>query len=387
MKLTTRRYLLPFVLVTSLFFLWGFARSILDVANQHFRDEMNISITQSSWIQVITFLAYFVSAVPAGWYIARYGYRRGVVTGLLLFALGAFLFIPGQQLGTFQAYIACLFIIGVGLAFLETSANPYVTELGAPETATSRLNLAQSFNGLGSMLAPALVGGFLFGGGDISVPYLVMGCVVVCVALIFSRVQLPEVTAASVSEAATANHRSSLTTYFYLGLAALLAYEVAEISINSYFVLFLTGQGYVNKVEASQLLSLALGIFMVGRFAGAWLMQRIAPARVLSGCAVGSVVCMLCILFGGGLATYALVANFACESIMFPTIFSLALRGLEGKAKKRASSLLMMTPVGGCAFLFMGLIADQGLLTLPFAIPLAGFALVLLFALRSVRFE
>ena len=387
MRLTTRRYLLPFVLVTSLFFLWGFARSILDVANQHFRDEMNISITQSSWIQVITFLAYFVSAVPAGWYIARYGYRRGVVTGLLLFALGAFLFIPGQQLGTFQAYIACLFIIGVGLAFLETSANPYVTELGAPETATSRLNLAQSFNGLGSMLAPALVGGFLFGGGDISVPYLVMGCVVVCVALIFSRVQLPEVTAVSVSEAATANHRSSLTTYFYLGLAALLAYEVAEISINSYFVLFLTGQGYVDKVEASQLLSLALGIFMVGRFAGAWLMQRIAPARVLSGCAVGSVVCMLCILFGGGLATYALVANFACESIMFPTIFSLALRGLEGKAKKRASSLLMMTPVGGCAFLFMGLIADQGLLTLPFAIPLAGFALVLLFALRSVRFE
>lgn len=387
MRLTTRRYLLPFVLVTSLFFLWGFARSILDVANQHFRDEMNISITQSSWIQVITFLAYFVSAVPAGWYIARYGYRRGVVTGLLLFALGAFLFIPGQQLGTFQAYIACLFIIGVGLAFLETSANPYVTELGAPETATSRLNLAQSFNGLGSMLAPALVGGFLFGGGDISVPYLVMGCVVVCVALIFSRVQLPEVTAASVSEAATANHRSSLTTYFYLGLAALLAYEVAEISINSYFVLFLTGQGYADKVEASQLLSLALGIFMVGRFAGAWLMQRIAPARVLSGCAVGSVVCMLCILFGGGLATYALVANFACESIMFPTIFSLALRGLEGKAKKRASSLLMMTPVGGCAFLFMGLIADQGLLTLPFAIPLAGFALVLLFALRSVRFE
>lgn len=385
MRLTTRRYLLPFVLVTSLFFLWGFARSILDVANQHFRDEMNISITQSSWIQVITFLAYFVSAVPAGWYIARYGYRRGVVTGLLLFALGAFLFIPGQQLGTFQAYIACLFIIGVGLAFLETSANPYVTELGAPETATSRLNLAQSFNGLGSMLAPALVGGFLFGGGDISVPYLVMGCVVVCVALIFSRVQLPEVTAVSVSEAATANHRSSLTTYFYLGLAALLAYEVAEISINSYFVLFLTGQGYVDKVEASQLLSLALGIFMVGRFAGAWLMQRIAPARVLSGCAVGSVVCMLCILFGGGLATYALVANFACESIMFPTIFSLALRGLEGKAKKRASSLLMMTPVGGCAFLFMGLIADQGLLTLPFAIPLTGFALVLLFALRSVR--
>ena len=385
MKLTTRRYLLPFLLVTSLFFLWGFARSILDVANQHFRDEMHISITQSSWIQVITFLAYFVSAVPAGWFIARWGYRRGVVTGLLLFALGAFLFVPGQQLGTFQAFIACLFIIGVGLAFLETSANPYVTELGDPETATSRLNMAQSFNGLGSMLAPALVGGFLFSGGDISVPYLVMGCVVVAVALVFSRVHLPEVPTAASTEVSSSTFEGRLSTYFYIGLAALLAYEVAEISINSYFVLFLTGKGYADKVEASQLLSLALGIFMVGRFVGAWLMQRIRPARVLSGCAVGSVVCMLIILLGGEWATYALMANFACESIMFPTIFSLSLEGLEGRAKKRASSLLMMTPVGGCAFLFMGLIADEGFLTLPFIIPLVGFMLVLLFAAKSLK--
>lgn len=385
MKLTTRRYLLPFLLVTSLFFLWGFARSILDVANQHFRDEMHISITQSSWIQVITFLAYFVSAVPAGWFIARWGYRRGVVTGLLLFALGAFLFVPGQQLGTFQAFIACLFIIGVGLAFLETSANPYVTELGDPETATSRLNMAQSFNGLGSMLAPALVGGFLFSGGDISVPYLVMGFVVVAVALVFSRVHLPEVPTASSTEVPSSALDGRLSTYFYIGLAALLAYEVAEISINSYFVLFLTGKGYADKVEASQLLSLALGIFMVGRFAGAWLMQRIRPACVLSGCAAGSVVCMLIILLGGEWATYALMANFACESIMFPTIFSLSLEGLEGRAKKRASSLLMMTPVGGCAFLFMGLIADEGLLTLPFIIPLVGFVLVLLFAAKSLK--
>ena len=385
MKLTTRRYLLPFLLVTSLFFLWGFARSILDVANQHFRDEMHISITQSSWIQVITFLAYFVSAVPAGWFIARWGYRRGVVTGLLLFALGAFLFVPGQQLGTFQAFIACLFIIGVGLAFLETSANPYVTELGDPETATSRLNMAQSFNGLGSMLAPALVGGFLFSGGDISVPYLVMGFVVVAVALVFSRVHLPEVPTAASTEVSSSTLEGRLSTYFYIGLAALLAYEVAEISINSYFVLFLTGKGYADKVEASQLLSLALGIFMVGRFVGAWLMQRIRPARVLSGCAVGSVVCMLIILLGGEWATYALMANFACESIMFPTIFSLSLEGLEGRAKKRASSLLMMTPVGGCAFLFMGLIADEGFLTLPFIIPLVGFMLVLLFAAKSLK--
>lgn len=389
MKLTTRRYLLPFALITSLFFLWGFARSILDVANQHFRDEMNISIAQSSLIQVTTFIAYFLMAVPAGLFIARYGYRRGVVTGLLLFALGAFLFIPGQQLGTFPAFVACLFIIGIGLAFLETSANPYATELGDPATATSRLNLAQSFNGLGSMLAPALVGGYLFTGGDITLPYAVMGVVVVLVALVFSRVQLPEVTLSSTDasnpENTSASAAQKLSAFFFLGLAALLAYEVAEISINSYFVLFLTGEGYADKIEASQLLSLALGIFMIGRFAGAWLMQHVRPAVVLSACALGSVLCMLAILFGGRLATYALVLNFACESIMFPTIFSLSLSGVEGKAKKRASSLLMMTPVGGCAFLFMGLIADAGSLVIPFIIPLAGFLLVLFFALRATR--
>lgn len=444
MKLTTRKYLLPFALITSLFFLWGFARSILDVANQHFRDEMNISIAQSSWIQVITFLAYFISAVPAGLYISRFGYRRGVVTGLLLFALGAFLFIPGQQWNPFPAFIGCLFIIGVGLAFLETSANPYVTELGARETATSRLNMAQSFNGLGSMLAPALVGAYLFtGGGDIAMPYLWMGFVVLAVAVIFSLVKLPEVTTANEEQAeaqstssvhvsaeahpsaevhasaeahpsagvhasaeahfsaeahssaevhasagiqpVAASARVSLSPYFFLGLAALLAYEVAEISINSYFVLFLTGEGYTDKVEASRLLSFALGIFMVGRFVGAWLMQRIRPAVVLTACAIGSVVCMLLILLGGSLSTYALLLNFACESIMFPTIFSLSLTGLSGVSKKRASSLLMMTPVGGCAFFFMGLIADSGQLVLPFLIPLAGFLIVLLFAARSCK--
>ena len=387
MKLTSRRYLLPFILVTSLFFLWGFARSILDVANQHFRDEMNISITQSSWIQVITFLAYFISAVPAGLYISRFGYRRGVVTGLLLFALGAFLFIPGQDMGSFYAYVGCLFIIGIGLAFLETSANPYVTELGDPATATSRLNLAQSFNGLGSMLAPALVGGYLFTGGHITMPYVAMGIVVVLVAIIFSRVHLPEVTVATENATAaqveTAEASNRLTRYFYLGLAALLAYEVAEISINSYFVIFLTGEQFADKIQASNLLSLALGIFMVGRFIGAWLMQRIRPARVLLYCALGSVICMLAVLFGGKIATYALVLNFACESIMFPTIFSLSLAGLAGKAKKRASSLLMMTPVGGCAFLFMGMIADSGLLVLPFIIPLVGYLIVVLFAAKA----
>lgn len=387
MSLTTKKYLLPFALTTTLFFLWGFARAILDVLNQHFRDSMDISITESSLIQVTTFLAYFLAAIPAGRFISRYGYRYGVVCGLLLFALGAFLFIPCAEIGGLFVYLVCLFVIGIGLTFLETSANPYATELGPADTATSRLNLSQSFNGLGSMLAPFLVGGFLFTGGDVTLPYVVMGAVVVLVALVFARVELPEVHMdedATEQTNGTGRRVSLITPVFILGFLALLSYEVSEISINSYFVMYLSGEGYADKIEASRLLSLALGIFMCGRFIGAWVMQRVRPAVVLLCCALGSVLCMLAVLFCGSAALYALVLNFAFESIMFPTIFSLSLANVSPLLKKRASSVLMMTPVGGCAFLLMGIIADEGSLVLPFIVPLLGFIIVTTFAWQQV---
>ena len=155
--LTDKKYLVPFVLITSLFFLWGFARAILDVLNKHFQNSLDISLTQSSLIQVTTYLGYFLMAIPAGWFINRQGYRRGVVFGLALFAFGALLFIPGAEIGTFYAYLGPLFIIGCGLVFLETAANPYAAELGDKETASSRLNFSQSFNGVGSMFATLVV--------------------------------------------------------------------------------------------------------------------------------------------------------------------------------------------------------------------------------------
>ena len=173
-KITDRKYLVPFVLITSLFFLWGFARAILDVLNKHFQNALHITITHSALIQVTTYLGYFLMAIPAGVFINRYGYRRGVVFGLLLFGLGALAFIPGAAMGSFYAFLVCLFIIGCGLVFLETAANPYVTELGARETATSRLNLSQSFNGLGGIFATLCIGQFLFNdtekGGNVVVP-------------------------------------------------------------------------------------------------------------------------------------------------------------------------------------------------------------------------
>ena len=196
-KITSRNYLLPFILVTSLFFLWGFARAILDVLNKHFQNSLDITMTQSSLVQVTTYLGYFLMAIPAGWFINRHGYRHGVIFGLTLFGIGALLFIPGAEAATFYAYLGALFIIGCGLVFLAPSAHPYVTELGAPETATARLNLSQSFNGLGSLSATLLIGQFLFdgtdNGGNIVIPYTVLGIVVLGIAVVFSRVSLPEI--------------------------------------------------------------------------------------------------------------------------------------------------------------------------------------------------
>lgn len=390
-KITNREYAVPFVLVTTLFFMWGFARSILDVLNKHFQNTLNLTITESTWIQVTTYLAYFMMAIPAGLYINRYGYRRGVVVGLSLFALGAFAFVPANIVGRLGVFLVALFVIGSGLVFLETSANPYSTLLGPVETASSRLNLSQAFNGLGSSIAPALVGGFLFSGGSVDVPYIVMGCVVVVAAIVFSRVKLPEIKPDSegVDDSASglANFGLLVRNHkFMLGLSALLAYEVAEISINSYFVQFTTGMGWMEAGVASTVLTVALMCFMVGRFVCSAIMQRVAAERVLLVCAVGTVVCTSLVLLCGEsrMALYALIANYAFESIMFPTIFAQSLKGL-GSLTKTASSLLMMTPVGGCAFMIVGLLADSAGFIAPFFIPLAAFVVVLVYTLSINR--
>lgn len=391
-RLTDKRYLLPFVLITSLFFLWGFARAILDVLNKHFQNVLDISITQSAWIQVTTYLGYFLMAIPAGIFINRKGYRRGVVFGLILFGIGALLFIPGAQVGEFYVYLAALFVIGCGLVFLETAANPYVTELGPSETSTSRLNLSQSFNGLGSLFATLVVGQFLFNGsetgGNVVVPYTILGALVLAIAVVFTRVDLPEIQhQQTVEDQAQGNNYSKLWRHklFVFGLFALLAYEVAEISINSYFINFVTGQGWMTDNLASVVLTGALAFFMVGRFLGSWIMRRIKAERMLLYCATGSVLCISVVLLNlGVISMVALVCNYLFEAIMFPTIFALALTGL-GNLTKSASSLLMMTPIGGCGFLLMGYVADTVNMVIPFVIPWIGYAVVLAYAWKLMR--
>lgn len=391
--LTDKKYLVPFVLITSLFFLWGFARAILDVLNKHFQNSLDISLTQSSLIQVTTYLGYFLMAIPAGWFINRQGYRRGVVFGLALFAFGALLFILGAEIGTFYAYLGPLFIIGCGLVFLETAANPYAAELGDKETASSRLNFSQSFNGLGCLFATYAVGQFLFNGssdgGNVVVPYAVLGVLVMCIAVVFSRVDLPEIKHEETEEDSIQDTRIMKLfkrhPMFVFGLFALLAYEIAEISINSYFINFVTGQGWMDDNTASIVLTMALGFFMVGRFFGSWIMRKVRAELMLLYCGIGSVVCIgLVLLDLGKCSMIALVCNYLFEAIMFPTIFTLALQGL-GNLTKSASSLLMMTPIGGCFFLLMGYVADQTNLVLPFMIPFIGYFVVLLFASELTR--
>ena len=394
-SVSDKKYLVPFILITSLFFLWGFARAILDVLNKHFQNALHISITQSALIQVTTYLGYFLMAIPAGIFINKYGYRRGVVFGLLLFGLGAIFFVPGAAIGSFSAFLFCLFVIGCGLVFLETAANPYVTELGARETATSRLNLSQSFNGLGSIFATFCIGQFLFNdtqqGGNVVIPYAILGVLVLAVAVVFSRVDLPEIQHQQTKEDKAkgsniaklfANHRM-----FVFGLFALLSYEVAEISINSYFINFVTGMHWMSDRTASLVLTLALAFFMVGRFLGSWIMRHIQATTMLLICAVGSVVCIGLVLCDLGIVSLvALVGNYLFEAIMFPTIFSIALTGL-GNLTKSASSLLMMTPIGGCGFLLMGMIADTTHVTLPFVVPFIGFLIVLAYAVREYKLQ
>lgn len=390
MNLVPKKYILPFTLITSLFFIWGFARAVLDVLNKHFQDTLSISITQSALVQATTYLGYFIMALPAGIIITRKGYRRGVVTGLILFAIGALLFIPGERLLSFAIFLVALFIIGCGLAMLETAANPYASELGESATASSRLNLAQSFNGLGCILGPVVVGGFLFSdnGGSVSIPYSIMAAAVIIAALIFSKVSLPEITRRETTDNnSIRNSIRSLWTsrFFRSGIFTLFCIEIAEISINSLFINYVLSAGWMGKSEATALLSFgALGLFMSARIAGSWIMSRTPASKVLMICAIGaSLGAILVSLNRGIISAIGLFACYAFEAIMFPTIFAITISGVKGNVKM-ASSFLMMTPIGGAVgTLLMGLIADSINISAAFLIPAIAYGVVIIYALTQ----
>lgn len=414
MKLVTtrdgRNYLVPFLLVTSLFFLWGFAHSILDVLNKFFQNEMHLTKTQSAFIQVVVYGGYFLMALPAGAVIRRWGYRAGVLTGLFLYGIGALLFIPGAEIMAFPFFLFSLFVIGCGLTFLETSANPYVTVLGDAEASEQRINFSQSFNGLGWILGPLAGGWFLFSqdnSPNIALPYAIIGLVVLLIGGVFCFVRLPEIKD-TVSPEEVSGHQDdprdenrdlSTTTVessstlseililsrksaFVFGWIALFLYVAAQTGVNSFFINYATEHIAITDSMAATLLSFGgMGLFMLGRLGGSWAMGRIRAERLLAILAIiATLATSAVVLAPDGLGFAALLVVYLCESIMFPTIFALALRGL-GAHTKIASSLLIMSIVGGAvAPLLMGIVADGHSMALGFVVPLVCFVVIAAYA-------
>ena len=405
MKLTTtkdgRSYLVPFMLISSLFFMWGFAHAILEVLNPHLKNLLGLNHANAAWVQVATYAAYFLMAIPAGKIIQRWGYRGGVLTGLVLYGVGALLFLPICIFGAkadnpaviYPAFIGLLFVIGCGLTCLETSANPYVTILGDKASAEQRINLAQSLNGLGWICGPLVGGLFFFGDeggsetatiGSVATPYVIVGVFVLLAALGFKFSKLPEPTADNEGQSAEDKEKRKAlgNPIFLVGVIALFLYVAAQTGVNSNFVAYMTENAAMTKGEASLWLSFGgMGLFFVGRLVGSWLMGYIRADKLLLVYAVGAVVgSAVIIVFKGWMSMGAFFLVYLCESIMFPTIFSLALRGAEGQTK-RASSYLIMTIVGGAiAPLLMGFIADASSVAMAFVVPMVCYVVIAVYA-------
>lgn len=389
---------------------------MLDVLNKHFQDVLQVSKGQSGLVQFAVYGAYFLMALPAGYFMRRFGYKRGILLGLSLYAFGAFLFYPAAEVATFGFFLAALFVIGCGLAIIETAANPYVTVLGKPEGAVFRLNLAQSFNGLGVVLGP-LIGGLVLFADDtnstgltsVQQPYLVIGCIVLALFVIFSFVKLPEITFGEEGQteesadaarpardvAGTANEEAVPARdaarpakklfqhrHFVNGLLAQFFYIGAQAGVWGFFINYAVDEvPGMNNQSASFYLSAAMVLYTAGRFLGTALLRYVKPAKLLAIYAMVAVLSLGIVLFNPGIiAIYALMVNCFCMSIMFPTIFALGLKDLGGETKK-AGSYMIMSIVGGALIPpLMGLIADFADTSMAFILPAISFIVVFWYA-------
>ena len=392
-RLVTREFIVPFILVTSLFFLWGVAHSLLDVLNKHFQDILGITRARSGLVQAALYGGYFVMAIPAGLFMNRMGYRKGIITGLLLYAAGAFLFLPATFIQTFEFTLFCLFVIACGLTFLETAANPYSSVLGPKETSEQRLTLSQSFNGLGWIIGPALGGMLILGaGGDgdvnkfssMALPYMLIGGVVLAVAFMFVITRMPDIHEGEHDgHGDRGTYRGLLKVrHFRYAVMAQFLYVAAQTGINSFFINYVveTMPAY-SPEKAAYLLSLGFVFFMSGRFIGSLFMSWFSPRQMLGIYALVNTAAMALVMLGlGWPSLVALYLNYFCMSIMFPTIFALGLKDLGGMTKK-GSSVLVMTIVGGAICpVIMGHIADVSGMAAGFIVPLICFAFIAWYA-------
>ncbi|MDE3183356.1 MAG: L-fucose:H+ symporter permease [Bacteroidota bacterium] len=380
-------YVFPLILVTSLFFLWGLAYGLLDVSNKHFQETLHIDKARSTLLQMSYFGAYFLIALPAGIFMNRFGYKKGIITGLLLYATGAFLFYPSAQISSFNFFLLSTFVLASGLAFLETASNPYVTVLGDPKTSEFRLNLAQSFNGVGSLIGPIIAANVFFAGStdvtsqldSVKIVYLVIGVVVLTVAIIFWKTPLPEIKEDKmVKDVEQIKKPLFKHPHFTGAILAQFFYVAAQVGIAALFLNYCTENNKtISNADGAYLLSVSLLLFTMGRFAGTALMKKFAPNILLFLFAlVNILLCILVILNKGWLSVYSLMTVFFFESIMFPTIFALGVKDL-GHHTKKASSFIIMSIVGGAIMPYlMGLAAEKYSTAVSYFIPAICFVVV-----------
>src|SRR5579864_9226719 len=407
--ITERRYVVPLVLATSLFFLWAIGVNLNDILIQHLKKAFGLTDTQSSLIQMAFFGGYFLAAFPAGWLMQRLGYKRGILIGLLVCATGTILFIPAASVRVYGFFLFALFVLACGQSFLEVAANPYVTTLGPAESSARRLNLAQSFNSAGAVLVALLGSRFILSGIEhtpaeltamsaaqlsayrvsetnmVKTPYLIITSVFLFVALLIFRTKLPEIREASPEglQASDVNLRGVFAfRHLIKGVIAQFCYVGAQVGVASFIIRFaeFTLPGTREKAAAHYLQAHLAG-FMIGRFTGSAVMQKIAPPRLLSVFASGSLLCLVIILFAVGAApVWAIVLLGFFHSIMFPTIFALSLKSL-GPYTKLGSSLLVMAIIGGAVFpAAMGYISDMSNIRYAFLVPFFCHLHVLYFA-------
>ena len=392
-----KSYLVPFILITSLFLLWGFAHGLLDVLNKHFQGVFTMTKAESGLVQFSTYIAYFLMALPAGAFMRRYGFQRGIIMGLTLFALGAFGFILAAFSHSATPFLVALFVIACGLCFLETAANPYSTILGPPAYAAQRLNLSQFFNGLGWILG-SLVGGWLIFGAPendamaMAKPYILVGCVVSVVALLFFLTKLPEVKPEEVETAAEeveAKPTKSMWKHgqFVRSVIAQFCYCAAQTGIFSFFINYVTELDHtMTNLQASRILAFGgMALFMLGRLSGSFTMKWLAPGKLLAWYAGLSALCMALVITSiGNISLYALYLSFFFMSIMFPTIFALGLEGMGVYIKKASSYIVMGVAGGAFSPMLMGFIGEENM-ALGFVVPFFAFLYILYFALRCKR--
>lgn len=374
--------IIPFILITCLFFLWGFAHNLDPILIPHLKKSFTLTTTQATLVDSSVFIAYFVMALPAGFIMKRWGYKMGIICGLLLFSFGAFLFVPAANQQSYNYFLIALFIIACGLTILETAANPYATALGDSKTATLRLNFAQSFNGLAVALAPVIGAKLILTkgytddqlasmtdaakkvalateAGSVKMPYTILAFVLLAIAVLFYFIKLPDIR----NQEQQNKDGGLLKTFRHKNLswavAAQFFYVGAQVCVFSLFILYATEVTHITEIQAASYLGIGGLAFLIGRFIGTLFMAFVKPNILLTIYAViCASLCIVAIQYTGLYTLYAIIGICFFMSIMFPTIFSLGIKDL-GPDTEMASSLIVMSIVGGAVMpRFFGLISD-----------------------------